>query len=133
VLYGVEHAEYGFSVDLPDSWKGYSVIASKSSLSPTGGLVDLVYVPLIVIRHPLWTEENPRQDIPFVIYTLDQWDKIKSEQLLTGCPAPPQELAENAEYVIALPARYNYSYLEGWEEVSYIVHYDFHDIANSFH
>jgi len=34
---------------------------------------------------------------------------------------PPTELGRNSKYVFALPARYNYSYPTGWEEVDQIM------------
>ena len=34
---------------------------------------------------------------------------------------PPTKLAENDSYVFALPARYNYAYPKGWEEVDQIM------------
>lgn len=33
--------------------------------------------PRILIRHPDWTEEDPRQDIPIMVFTHEQWNALK--------------------------------------------------------
>lgn len=115
--------QYGFSITLPVSWKGYTTIAE----SWTGTNIDDPKVPSIqgpelLIRHPLWTVANPRQDIPVMIFTLAEWDLIKQEKLSLGAaPIGPSELGRNAKYVFALPARYNFAYLPGFEEVQQII------------
>ena len=120
-----ENTQYGFRFTLPESWKKYSILTdewkgnritdqSSNSVSETG--------PMIEIRHPQWTSQNPRQDIPIMIVTLDQWSQIQNEELLVGAgPIPPSELGRNSKYVFALPARYNYAFPEGSEEVEVIL------------
>jgi len=77
---------------------------------------------LISIRHPLWTEEIPRQDIPIMVFTISQWNAIQLEQLSLGAaPIGPSELGRNNKYVFALPARYNYAFPLGFEEVEQIL------------
>jgi len=53
-----------------------------------------------------------------------------SSFVITGCsstditnaaPVGPKELGSNSKYVFALPARYNYEFLEGYEEVEAIL------------
>jgi len=117
------NAEYGFSFSLPSSWIGYSIIVNnwdgnmidgKSSKSTKG--------PEILIRHPLWTKDVPRQDIPIMIFTILQWDLIQQEKLSVGAaPIGPSELGRNAKYVFAIPARYNFAYPVGFEEVEKIL------------
>jgi hypothetical protein len=115
---------YGFRFALPKSWKGYSIVDNmwkgrilngpNANREETG--------PVLSIRHPLWTEKNPRQDIPIMIFTLDQWKLIEQENLsVSAAPIGPSELARNAKYVFALPARYNFAYLPGYEEVDKII------------
>lgn len=104
---------FGFRVALPASWKGYSIVV-KTWGDGKG--------PLVLIRHPLWTEANPRQDIPVMVITLDQWDLIQQGKLsVSAAPIGPDELGRNAKYVFALPPRYNFAYLTGYEEVAEIL------------
>lgn len=115
--------QYGFRFTLPKSWKGYTAVASEWN----GRMVDShpeksEKGPLISIRHPLWTKENPRQDIPIMVFTLAQWRFIEKEELaVSAAPIGPSELGQNAKYVLALPARYNFAFLPGWEEVDQIL------------
>jgi hypothetical protein len=76
--------------------------------------------PSITIRHPLWTEAIPRQDIPILVLTTAQWNE--QEQLSFGAaPFGPGEMAHNGQFVFALPARYNYAFPLGYEEVEKIL------------
>lgn len=115
--------EYGFSFSLPSSWIGYSIIAKNWD----GNIVDgksnkSVKGPEILIRHPLWTSYVPRQDIPIMIFTIDQWGLIQQEKLSVGAaPIGPSELGRNTKYVFAIPARYNFAYPVGFEEVEKII------------
>lgn len=57
-----------------------------------------------------------------MIFTMDQWNLIQQEKLAVGAaPIGPSELGRNATYVFALPARYNYAFLQGFEEVAQIL------------
>ena len=115
--------EYGFDVALPPSWTGYTIIQGQWE----GRILDAQpekteHGPLISIRHPKWTKENPRQDIPIMVFTLNQWKLIQQEKMaVSAAPIGPSELARNAKYVFALPARYNFAYLPGYEEVDRIL------------
>ncbi|MFU0831353.1 MAG: DUF4878 domain-containing protein [Oscillospiraceae bacterium] len=120
-----ENSKYGFVVTLPSSWKactvrteewqGYSLVpGQEGKITETG--------PQIFIRHPKWTKENPRQDIPILVFTLQQWDEIQNEQFHIGAaPIGPSELDRNSQYVFALPARYNFASLPGSEEVDDLI------------
>ncbi len=78
--------------------------------------------PEIVIRHPQWSAETPRQDIPIMVFTRTQWEALGKETFHIGAaPVGPTELGRNSRYVFALPARYNYEYLFGYEEVESII------------
>ena len=77
---------------------------------------------MLSIRHPLWTATVKRQDIPILIYTLAQWNSLSKEEFNMGAaPIPPSELGRNAAYVFALPARYNYAFPTGYQEVEQIL------------
>jgi hypothetical protein len=122
-----ENAQYGFSFSLPQNWKGYSVMLDKwigQSLDNQDSqeLSAQTEGPEIILRHPLWTSLVPRQDIPIMIFTIAQWDSVQQEKLSLGpAPIPPSELGRNAGYVFALPARYNFAFPVGFEEVEKII------------
>ena len=117
-----ENTQYGFRFSLPDSWKGYKIITDKWEGLAIGGSKVVETGPLISIRHPEWTSKNPRQDIPIMVFTLAQWDSLKQEKFHIGAaPVGPSELGRNSKYVFALPARYNYAFPAGYEEVENIL------------
>ena len=111
--------QYGFDFKLPESWKDYLVIeetwtGTSSELESTG--------PTIVLRHPSWTATKQRQDIPILVFTLEQWQDILAEKYnVSAAPIPPTLLGENDRYVFALPPRYNFAFLDGYEEVEAIL------------
>ena len=116
------NTDYGFNFSLPVSWKGYSVVTSNwqgtdvksGNVTETG----MIYS----IRNPQWTSKQPRQDVPIMVFTLNQWELIKKESLaVSAAPIGPSELGRNSKYVFALPARYNFAYLTGYEEVEQIL------------
>lgn len=115
------NTNYGFSFSLPESWRGYQIVTSRwEGLDTSGRVVETG--PEIIIRHPLWTAEKPRQDIPIMIFTLNQWKSLEQDKFHIGAaPIGPQELGRNKRYVMALPARYNFAFLEGYEEVEKIL------------
>jgi hypothetical protein len=120
--------KFGFRFTLPDSWKGYSVSVgvwegSDGTTTITGEPIPGYQKgPEIVIGHPLSSEANPRQGIPIMVFTEAQWELIKSDQLVvSAAPFGPGEIGRNAKYVFALPARYNYAFPPGWEEVEGIL------------
>ncbi len=119
------NTQYGFSFSLPESWKGYLIITGKWEGSALGGPQGGETVetgPIISIRHPQWTSQNRRQDIPIMVFTLTQWNALQQREFHIG-PAPvgPKELGRNTRYVFALPARYNYAFPPGYEEVEKIL------------
>ncbi|NMC56657.1 MAG: hypothetical protein GYA50_05500 [Eubacteriaceae bacterium] len=116
-----KNTEYGFDFTLPQSWKGYTIVTSNWNGVPLGGTKS-EEGPIISIRHPEWTSAKPRQDIPIMVFTLAQWDAMNNSKFSVGAaPIPPSELGRNSKYVFALPARYNYSYPEGFQEVETIL------------
>ena len=114
--------EYGFYFLLPESWKGYSIIEDKWDGVSLVDSKENQSGTLIYIRHPEWTEEAPRQDIPVMIFTMELWESLNNEEFSVGAaPVLPGKLGENSKYVFALPARYNYSFFTGFEEVEEIL------------
>ncbi len=117
-----DNTKYGFTVKLPMSWTGYSIVSDtwQGTDVATGKVIESG--PQISIRHPLWTAAHKRQDIPIMIFTPGQWSQVLSEKMSLGAaPIPPSELDINAKYVFALPARYNYAFPTGYQEVDQIV------------
>ncbi len=116
--------DYGIMIDLPltwenytivlDPWEGYSVGTSQQKIIEEGFT--------LLIRHPDWEYKSPRQDIPIMIFTLKQWSDMQADKFHIGAaPVNPSELGRNSKYVFAIPARYNFSYLTGFEEVETIL------------
>jgi len=115
--------QYRFIFTLPDTWKGYKVVWEKwegwKIDTPNDNVTE--QGPKILIRHPKWSEQDPYQDIPIMIFTIEQWEEIQQVKLsVSAAPIPPSELGHNSTYVFALPPRYNYAYQTDWEEVARI-------------
>jgi hypothetical protein len=105
--------EYGLTLTLSQDWQGYS--ATTTSIE---------YGWKVIIRHPQWTEANPYEDIPILVYPIEQWEKWEAnnfEDYPTAAPFGPSERGCNAKYVFATAPRYNYDYRAGWEEVENII------------
>jgi hypothetical protein len=118
-------AQYRFTFTLPASWKGYTVLHEEWKGGNNNGSGDFERGPIITLRHPKWTKDDPRQDIPIMIFTLAQWKAIESDELfVSAAPIGPGELARNRKYVFALPPRYNNADVDGIEEVKKIIDSD---------
>jgi hypothetical protein len=116
---------YRFTFALPKSWKGYTIISEewqgRSLEGSTSGQITETG-PKLLIRHPDWTKENPMEDIPIMVFTKAQWDKVQQEKISLGAaPIGPTELGKNSTYVFTLPARYNFDSLTGYKEVEQIL------------
>jgi len=123
ILY--RNSDYGFVFILPESWKGYTIVSEgwegRSLEGSTSGQITETG-PKLRIRHPDWTKENPMEDIPIMVFTQAQWDKVQQEKISLGAaPIGPTELGKNSTYVFALPARYNFDSLTGYKEVEQIL------------
>lgn len=118
-----KNEQYGFQIPLTTSWEGYkeTVEQWEGRDVATGRVSE--HGPLIKLRHPSWTAANPHEDMPIMVFTPAQWALIEQEKLSVGAaPIAPSELGRNAEYIFALPARYNYDFATGFEEVDELVH-----------
>ncbi|HWQ42692.1 MAG TPA: M56 family metallopeptidase [Desulfosporosinus sp.] len=121
-----KNTEYGFSFTLPESWKGYSIVSSQweglAIGSQQSGQAVVETGPIISIRDPKWTAQTPRQDIPIMVFTLEQWNSLQKDVFSIGAaPIGPSELGRNNSYVMALPARYQFAFPEGYKEVETIL------------
>lgn len=113
---------YGFTFTLPLDWKGYTVVNDSWRGYDPNTNMTVQTGSLILIRNPQWTAAKKMQDIPIMVFTIGQWDSlIREEYAVSPAPIPPSELARNAQFVFALPARYNYAFPEGYQEVDEIL------------
>jgi hypothetical protein len=112
------NTKYGFCFRLPADWKGYAVITGKWSGSSPGTGKEM-QGPLLLIRHPAWTEDDPYQDIPIMIFTQDQWRDKEAHGLITSTfGADWGTFGSNAKYVFKQPDRWvGYTDDKGWREV----------------
>jgi hypothetical protein len=113
--------QYGFCFDLPSQWSGYKVVEQKwnSAATSVGAAAS---GPKLLIRSPRWTETNPREDIPILVFTSAQWKLVEREKLVvSAAPVPPQKLGQNKRYVFALPPRWNFDDLPGVDEANQVV------------
>ena len=116
--------QYGFIIALPQGWAGYTIVTDKWTGNSTGteGEQKFTEGPLLSVRHPLWTAAIPRQDIPVMVFTPSQWQDLLADKFHIGAaPIGPSELGRNAKFIFALPARYNYAFPAGYEEVDRII------------
>ena len=57
-----------------------------------------------------------------MVFTIKQWKALQNGKFHIGAaPVKPSELGRNEKYVFALPPRYNYAFLLGYEEVNEIL------------
>lgn len=118
------NTEYGFSFSLPTGWSGYTILNDQwMSNPPSDKRAQMTERgPLITIRHPRWTQKAPRQDIPIMIFTTKQWNGFADGKFYIGAaPIAPRELGRNEKYVFTIPARYNFAFPIGYEQVNDII------------
>jgi hypothetical protein len=114
------NTEYGFQIDLPESWRGYYILTGQWVATYPNGSQESG--PKISLRQPSWTTTASREDMPIMVFTHDQWNKVQQEAFrVSAAPMPPAGLGENSKFVLALPPRYNFDELTGFEEVDKLV------------
>lgn len=118
-----KNTQYGFDFKLPKDWEGYSVVSDTWQGYAIGDASKILATgPKLLIRSPKWTSTVPTQDIPIMVFTIDQWNALQKEEFaVSAAPIGPSELGRNSKYVFALPARYNFSFLPGYKEVEDIL------------
>lgn len=99
---------------MADRWQGFT--------NGPRGDVTVEQGPIISIRDPRWTSAESGQDIPIMVFTQKQWRSLQRGAFMVS-PAPigPHELGRNRKFVFALPPRYNYGSLPGYQEVDQLV------------
>jgi hypothetical protein len=118
--------QYGFCFSLPEDWRGYTIVLSHWQgrfIGPGSNAGKIVqHGPIISIRDPRWTSAKPRQGIPIMVFTQDQWRSVQHEEIsVSAAPIGPTELGRNSRYIFALPPRYNFRFLAGYKEVEQIL------------
>ena len=122
ILY--KNTKFGFTFSLPEGWKGYTVATEQWEATDTQkGVVERG--PIVYIRPPDWTKENPRQDIPIMIFTLSQWESVEhGDFFIGGAAIVPGELGRNRKYAFAVSRRVEDSDAPGAKEVNEILEHD---------
>lgn len=117
IVYRNKH--YDFCFRLPADWKGYSVIEDEWSGWSAGEGGKTFNLPELLIRHPSWTQNDPYQDIPIVIFTQAQWrDKEKYGLNMGATGVEPGPFGSNTKFVFEqLPRWVGYEQLRGMKEV----------------
>ena len=119
------NTKFRFTFTLPSTWKGFTIVSSSwkgLGITPSNQSQLVETGPFLSIRNPLWRAKQPRQDIPIYIFTIKQWNELMKNLFSVGAaPIPPSELGRNSKYVFALPARYNYAFPLGFQEVAKIL------------
>ncbi len=108
-----KNTTFDFQITLPTSWNNFKI---QSGEIPFGNS--------IIIIHPDYTEENPRMNIPILVYPIEKWtvwEKNNFEGYPTAAPIGPTERGRNSRFVFATAPRYNFSFLTGFEEVEDIL------------
>ena len=114
--------DFGFTFSLPDDWKGYSTIQNtwQGHSSTNGNIIETG--PTILLRNPNWTSLVHYEDIPIMIFSLDQWNSYTTGDFsISAAPFNASELARNNSYVFALPPRWDFDYSKGYEEADSIL------------
>ncbi len=115
------NTQYGFCFRLPADWKGYTIVTQQWRGTLLSGNAQGPHEggPQLLIRNPNWTEGDPWQDIPIMIFTPSQWKLVDSDDMaVSAAPIGPAELGRNDKYVFALPPRWIGFYdVKGIDEV----------------
>ncbi len=113
---------FGFNFSLPDSWQGYSIIKSAWEGNPITATSAKQTGPKLLIRNPKWTSALPYEDIPVMVFTLEQWSSyVAGNFSVSAAPVEATELGRNNLYVFALPPRWNFDYSEEYIEAENII------------
>jgi hypothetical protein len=122
---------YGFSIALSDDWKGYTVTTERwdgQIFDAAGDVSGSDSGPKIVLHYPGESAKTPHEAMPVMVFTIAQFNLTKAGDIggapfmsVSAAPFGPQELARNSKYVLALPARYNYDFAPGYEQVDVLV------------
>ena len=114
------NTQYGFTFVLPRGWKGYWIVRGTWRGFTTGehGDETVEHGPVISIRHPEWTAEHERQDIPITVFTRSQWRALHHDRFVVyAAPIGPGEIGRNRKYIFAIGPREINDSVDGSDEV----------------
>ena len=111
------NSEYGFTMQFPASWKGYSVVNRTWQGWAIDGSNQKYSGPEILIKNPQTTTEQQYQDIPIMIFTHEQWGPETGMEIIgvsehpagfsvSAAPIGPAKIGENSKYFFATPPRW---------------------------
>jgi hypothetical protein len=112
---------------LPSNWRGYSVLMEQWDNKNYEASADKWRIsehgPIITLRHPNWRLDDPRQDIPILVFTRGQWSALNQGKLWPSKYAGGvfDELSHSRTYVFAISSRYNWDELKGSMEAACVV------------
>lgn len=104
--------QYGLKLFLPPDWKGFSVLSERwdgeayLASNDTDAFVD--HGPIILLRHPRWSQSHPWQDIPILVFTHPQWISEQRGDFGIYAGGFEYEIAHNHQYVFAINNRFNW-------------------------
>ena len=112
-----QNTQYEFCMKLPADWQGYSIASDTwsgkyvESQEATSG-------PKLTIVNPASKPNDPYQDIPIMIFTKVQWDRVEKEDIsVSAAPIGPALIGHNDKYYFALPPRWvGFTDVKGWKE-----------------
>jgi hypothetical protein len=118
------NSDYGLAFSLPATWTGYTVLLrqweSRQYQPSSDREVVVAKGPAIVFRDPRWKATSPRQDIPILVFTREQWEANRQEGIFAG--GVVYEISRNQRYVFGIYSRFNADdSIEGWKEAEEIV------------
>jgi hypothetical protein len=106
-----KNQKYRFSLDLSKNWEDY--IASETSIKFGTSII-------LTRLNATTTVAN----IPILAYPIEQWkiwEKNNFEGYPTAAPMGPTERGRNMDFVFATAPRYNFNFLDGFQEVEEII------------
>jgi hypothetical protein len=119
------NTQYGFSLSMPLSWRGFTTQVHKLQMCATEGSNGHVqYASEITFRNPDWRADNRYEDIPIMVFTPTQWKLVSGDDpkcSVSAAPFGPGELGRNSKYVFAVPPRWNYDFSNLYGEAGVIL------------
>ena len=98
--------DYGFTIMLPESWKGFSILHTTWEVKDSGEKHVNASGPTIIIRHPRWTAARQTQDIPVWACTTKQWEDGVPYHLIAG--GFLLEVGRTDKYVFVVTNRFSW-------------------------
>lgn len=101
--------DYGFLMQFPNLWNGYTVIKNEWSGQAIDNLENpQKYTgPLFIFKNQDLAKKYNLQGIPLMVFTPDVWKLVAEGKIaVSAAPVGPEKIGENSKYVFALPPRW---------------------------